>query len=217
MRCDNGVIPRIFAFPVKRYGGWVACGQCSSAGMLRALGRVGAIDAAAWWREVEINLRGPFLFTHAVLPGMIARRRGRIINIASRAGLQAIETGSAYCVSKAALIRLTENIALETGAYGIATFAIHPGTVRTPMTAYLHDSDEAGQSAPAVQQWFRQLYAEGRDTPIERSVELVLELASGRADALSGCYLEVGDDLDTLVAQAEAIKREGCLQLRLRK
>lgn len=187
----------------------------NNAGMLRALGVVAEIDADAWWREVEINLRGPFLFAHSVLPGMIVRRRGRIINVASAAGLQAIETGSAYSVSKAALIRLSENIALESSSYGIATFAIHPGTVRTPMNAYMHDSDEAGRRSPEVQQWFRQLYAEGRDTPIERSVELVLALASGRADALSGCFLNVQDDLDALVSQAEAIQREERLRMRL--
>jgi NAD(P)-dependent dehydrogenase (short-subunit alcohol dehydrogenase family) len=189
----------------------------NNAGVLRALGVVAEIDADEWWREVEINLRGPFLFAHAVLPGMIARRGGRIINVASGAGLDAVATGSAYCVSKAALIRLSENIALETTSYGISTFAIHPGTVRTPMNAYVHDSDEAGRRAPQVQQWFRQLYAEGRDTPIERPVELVLTLASGRADALSGCFLDVGDDLDALVSQAEAIQREDRLRMRLSK
>jgi NAD(P)-dependent dehydrogenase (short-subunit alcohol dehydrogenase family) len=189
----------------------------NNAGVLRALGVVAQVDADAWWREVEINLRGPFLFARAVLPGMISRRRGRIINVASGAGLEAIETGSAYCVSKAALIRLSENIGVETESAGIATFAIHPGTVRTPMNAYLHDSDEAGQSAPGVQQWFRELYAAGRDTPIQRPVELVLRLASGQADALSGCFLDVNDDLDTLVAQAETIQREGRLRMRLSK
>jgi NAD(P)-dependent dehydrogenase (short-subunit alcohol dehydrogenase family) len=189
----------------------------NNAGVLRALGVVAEIDADEWWREVEINLRGPFLFAHAVLPGMIARRGGRIINVASGAGLEAVATGSAYCVSKAALIRLSENIAVETASYGISTFAIHPGTVRTPMNAYVHDSDEAGRHAPEVQQWFRQLYAEGRDTPIERPVGLVLALASGRADALSGCFLDVRDDLDTLVSQAETIQRDDRLRMRLSK
>jgi NAD(P)-dependent dehydrogenase (short-subunit alcohol dehydrogenase family) len=187
----------------------------NNAGMLQALGVVADIDADDWWREVEVNLRGPLLFAKAVLPGMIVRRRGRIINVASGAGLQAIATGSAYCVSKSALIRLSETIALETGAYGIATFAIHPGTVRTPMNAYLHDAEAVGRSAPEVQKWFRQLYAEGKDTPIERPVELVLTLASGRADALSGCFLDVHNDIDALIADAEAIQRGERLRMRL--
>jgi NAD(P)-dependent dehydrogenase (short-subunit alcohol dehydrogenase family) len=148
---------------------------------------------------------------------MIARRSGRIINVASAAGLGAVATGSAYSVSKAALIRLSETIALETERYGIATFAIHPGTVRTPMNAYVHDAEEVGRSAPDVQQWFRQLYAEGNDTPIERPVELVLTLASGRADLLSGCFLDVRDDIDALIADAEAIQQGERLKMRLRE
>ena len=56
----------------------------NGAGSFRALGNAAQVDPAEWWREVEINLRGPFLCAHAVLPGMIARRRGRIINIVER-------------------------------------------------------------------------------------------------------------------------------------
>jgi hypothetical protein len=52
-----------------------------------------------------------------------------------------------------------------------------------------------------VQQWFQGLFAEGRDTPIERSVHTVLRLAAGDADALSGRYLSVEDDFDTLADQ----------------
>ena len=59
----------------------------NSAGSFQALGAAAQIDPDEWWREVEINLRGPFLCAHAVLPGMMARRSGRIINIASAAGL----------------------------------------------------------------------------------------------------------------------------------
>jgi NAD(P)-dependent dehydrogenase (short-subunit alcohol dehydrogenase family) len=189
----------------------------NNAGRLHALGVVADVDADDWWREVEVNLRGPLLCIKAVLPGMIARRHGRIINVASAAGLGAVATGSAYSVSKAALIRLSETIALETGMYGIATFAIHPGTVRTPMNAYVHDAEEVGRSAPEVQQWFRELYAEGNDTPIERPVELVLTLASGRADSLSGCFLDVRDDIDALVVDAEAIQHGERLRMRLRE
>ena len=60
----------------------------NGAGSFQALGNAAQVDPAEWWREVEINLRGPFVCAHAVLPGMIARRRGRIINIVSAAGLQ---------------------------------------------------------------------------------------------------------------------------------
>jgi 3-oxoacyl-[acyl-carrier protein] reductase len=59
----------------------------NNAGVLRAIGRVTELDADDWWREVEINVRGPFLCSQAVLSGMITRQRGRIINVASVGGL----------------------------------------------------------------------------------------------------------------------------------
>jgi len=72
------------------------------------------------------------------------------------------------------------------------------------MNDYVHDSPEVAKIAPGVQQWFQALYAQGLDTPIERSVHLVLRLAAGDADALSGRYLSVDDDLDALVKQVVA-------------
>jgi NAD(P)-dependent dehydrogenase (short-subunit alcohol dehydrogenase family) len=188
----------------------------NSAGSFRALGSITEIDPDDWWREVEINVRGTFLCTRAALPGMLARGRGRIINIASAAGLRALPTTSAYCLSKTAVIRFSESLALEHGDRGVCAFAMHPGTVRTPLTNYIVESDEIGQRAPWVQQWFQQLYQDGGDTPIQRSVELLLFLASGKADALSGRFIDVDDDLDALVQQAEAIQRDDLFTLRLR-
>jgi len=188
----------------------------NTAGVFRALGPIAEVDPDGWWREVEINVRGTYLCTRAVLPGMLARQQGRIINLASAAGLQSIPLTSAYCVSKTAVIRLTESLALETSNQGIRFFAMHPGTVRTPMSNYAAESDEVKQRAPFVQQWFQQLYREGGDTPIERSVELMMLLASGKADALSGRYIDVDDDLDGLLQQADAIERDDLYTLRLR-
>ena len=158
----------------------------NNAGVFRAFGSIGTVDPTAWWQEIEVNLRGPFLYTHAVLPAMQARHMGRIINVASGAGLGSILLASAYNVSKTALIRLSETLAQETADAGIRVFAIHPGTVRTPMNAFVHDSPEVSQQAPPIQGWFRTLYAEGRDTPIERAVALVMRLAAGDIESGSG-------------------------------
>ena len=130
--------------------------------------------------------------------------------------MQAIETVSAYGVSKAALIRFTETLAAETQPYGIAVLAAHPGTVRTPMSEHAATSPQIQERAPMVQQWFQQLFAEGGDTPIEQAVAFMLAMASGLADALSGCYLSVDDNLEGMVAEAEAIQREARLRLHLR-
>ena len=183
----------------------------NNAGVVTPLGPIWEVDAEAWWRCVDINLRGSFLCTKAVLPNMIARRQGRILNMASGAGLEAFAYVSAYVTSKTALIRFTENVAVETQAYGISAFAIEPGTVRTAMSEYLYGSEAGQQWVP----WFRQIFDEGRDDPMEQLTRLVLSLASGQADALSGCTISIADDLTELLKRAVAIKQEELYTLKM--
>lgn len=187
----------------------------NSAGVLTAAGLFAELDPDEWWREVEINLRGTFLCVRAVLPAMIGRGQGRIINLASGAGLWAIETVSAYCVGKAAVIRLSESVAIEAAPYGIAVFAMDPGTVRTPMTENAMRSEVIGRRAPGVQATFQELDAKDLFVPIERPVQLVLDLASGKADALSGYFISVEDDLDALIALAGTEPSDDRHRLRL--
>jgi len=189
----------------------------NNAGAIRALGSVADVDPDDWWRELEINLRGPELFMHALLPRMIQRGRGRVINVASAAGLNPIADHSAYVVSKTALIRLTEIAARETQAQGVRLFAIHPGTVRTPMLDDLVQSAEMAQRAPQLIQFFKDLYAQDRLEPISGAIDLVLLLASGQADALTGCFLSVRDDVPALIQQATTIQKEGRRRLGLRE
>jgi NAD(P)-dependent dehydrogenase (short-subunit alcohol dehydrogenase family) len=188
----------------------------NNAGMNRALGRIGEVEPEEWWRELEVNFRGPLLFAQAVLPGMRKRKGGRIVNIASAAGLQAFEGSSAYDVSKTALIRLSESIAVEGRGDNIACFAIHPGAVPTAMGAHVLASADIRQRAPAFCALLEGLFSSGRASPIEASVELVLLLVSGAADALSGCYLSVGDDMPALLDDAAAIQQAERRKLRLR-
>jgi NAD(P)-dependent dehydrogenase (short-subunit alcohol dehydrogenase family) len=82
-----------------------------------------------------VDLRGPVYCSRAVLPGMLRRGRGRIINVSSGLGFEAMLLLSAYAVSKAALYRLSENLAAETRAQGIQVFTIDPGLVHTDMGA----------------------------------------------------------------------------------
>src|SRR5262249_47406851 len=105
----------------------------NNAGVGGPIGPLAESDPDEWWRCVEVNLKGPLLCSRAVLPGMLARRRGRIVNIASGAGTHPIPNLSAYVTSKTSLIRLTENLAAETEPSGVRVFAVQPGTVRTAM------------------------------------------------------------------------------------
>jgi NAD(P)-dependent dehydrogenase (short-subunit alcohol dehydrogenase family) len=196
---DPDAASRVAATVIEAFGSITLL--VNNAGQFRAFGLLGHVDPAAWWRELEVNLRGPFLYAHAVLPHMRARGAGRIINVASGAGLSPIPNASAYGVSKTALIRLTETLAHETAATGIAVFALDPGTMRTPMNDYVHSAPEVAQAAPYIQEWFQKVYAEGLDRPISDAANLMLRLARGEADALSGSFVSVADDLDALVRE----------------
>lgn len=211
--CDPGATTQVVA-TVEREFGPISL-LINNAGQFRVFGTVDEVDSTAWWQDLEVNVRGPFLYMHSVLPSMRVRQQGRIINLASGAGLEAMPTLSAYGVSKTALIRLTETVAQETAADSIYVFAIHPGTVKTPMNAYVHDSPEVAQSAPHVQAWFRELYATGGDTPIEQAVSLVVRLAAGKGDTLSDCFLSVEDDLDSLIQLRRNGAPQGYRTLRL--
>jgi NAD(P)-dependent dehydrogenase (short-subunit alcohol dehydrogenase family) len=186
----------------------------NNAGIITPLGPAWEVEPAEWRRAMEVNVYGPYLCAAAVLRGMIGRRRGRIVNMASTAGLQAIAYASAYVVSKTALIRLAESLAAETKEHGISVFAIHPGTVHTPMNDYLTESQPGRTWVP----WFRSRFVEaGTYDAMEPVVELVNFLATGTADALSGCFFGVSEDLADLKQRAEAIQAKSLYTLRLRE
>jgi len=92
------------------------------------------LDIGAWDHTLAVNLRGPAVLCARVLPGMRARRRGFIVNIASEAGVFVYPGMGAYAVSKHALRVLTELLQEENQALGIKAWAVCPGMVDTPMS-----------------------------------------------------------------------------------
>jgi NAD(P)-dependent dehydrogenase (short-subunit alcohol dehydrogenase family) len=185
----------------------------NNAGTLGPLGPIWEADPEDWWHSVEVNLRGPYLCSRALLPGMIERRRGRIINLSTSAATVAVAHMGAYVIAKTALIRFTENLAAELINSGVSVFAIDPGTVRTAMTEHLLESEAGKKWLP----WFRKLFDRGRDVPADKAAQLVVQLAAGRADALSGRFLDVSDDLEKLLGRGEEVKRAGLYTLRVGK
>jgi NAD(P)-dependent dehydrogenase (short-subunit alcohol dehydrogenase family) len=189
----------------------------NNAGVSGPVGTLWEIDPVEWWETLEVNLRGAFLCSRAVLPAMIRRGRGRIVNVASSAGLRPWPLISAYAVSKAALLHFTENLAKETRGRGVYAFAIHPGIVRLGMVARALEMDPAPESPEGqIVAWFHEQVTAGRDVPPERSAQLVVELASGRADRLSGRYIDVDDDLASLLQRVDEIEAQSLYTLRLR-
>jgi NAD(P)-dependent dehydrogenase (short-subunit alcohol dehydrogenase family) len=180
----------------------------NNAAVATPVGPVWEVEPDAWWRTIEVNLRGPLLCARAVLPGMIRRRSGRIVNIVAVAAFNPAPFMSAYASSKAALISLTEDLAAETREHGIAVFAIRPGLVQTRMQDELMASPyvqrRRGPQAPAL-------------VPAARAAEAVVFAATGRADALTGRFVDVTrDEIAELAQRADEIVGADRLTMRLR-
>jgi 3-oxoacyl-[acyl-carrier protein] reductase len=156
------------------------------------------IDPDEWWRVYEVNVLGVHQCCRTVIPGMLARGRGRIIITGSGAAYLPGGSSTAYAPSKAAVCRYGEMLANEL-AGRIPVFVFSPGLVRTDLTAGAFADD-----AP----W----------TPPELAPELVRRLATGRHDALAGRYLHAEhDDVDALLDRIDEVRERDLNAIRLRR
>jgi 3alpha(or 20beta)-hydroxysteroid dehydrogenase len=110
-----------------------------------AFGSIQDTEPAVFERTISINLTGCWLGMHHTVPSIRRRGGGSIVNISSTAGLQGYANLGAYVASKWGLRGLTKTAALELGPQGIRVNSIHPGPIRTPMTADLGENVAAAQ------------------------------------------------------------------------
>ena len=134
-------------------------------------------DPDEWWSVMETNLRGPFLLARALVPGMLARGGGRVVDLNSGAGSHDMDGATAYNASKTALLRLGSNLHRSGLARGLRTFEVAPGVVQTDLTAAM--DMHVGRT-----EW----------TPVERTVEMIVAIATGELDAWSGTFVRVTHD-----------------------
>jgi len=106
------------------------------------------MTAAEFRLVIDIDLNGPFIMAKAVLPGMMKKRAGKIINICSMMSELGRETVSAYAAAKGGLKMLTKNIASEYGEYNIQCNGLGPGYIATPQTAPLRETQADGSRHP---------------------------------------------------------------------
>lgn len=182
----------------------------NNAGVHTAAGPVGEDDTDAWWHDITVNLRGPYLVCRAALPHM--GPGSTIVNVSSGAGMRGFPYSSAYGASKAALTHFTESLALELSAREIAVFAIRPGTIKTSITGIL-DTPMGRKYLGHVARLF-EADSELLVAP-ERPARLVVDLCDSKAAVLSGRMISVLDDLPLLIEQSERIVEEHLYQLRL--
>ncbi len=119
----------------------------NNAGIIKRIPMV-EMSAKDFRQVIDVDLNGPFIVTKAVLPSMMERRKGKIINICSMMSELGRETVSAYAAAKGGLKMLTKNIASEYGAYNIQCNGIGPGYIATPQTAPLREIQPDGSRHP---------------------------------------------------------------------
>ncbi|MGH6952615.1 MAG: SDR family NAD(P)-dependent oxidoreductase, partial [Alphaproteobacteria bacterium] len=147
-------------------------------------GRAEDLPLAEWQKTLAVNLTGTFLCCQEIGRPMIARKRGKIVNLGSRCGFVGIPFNAAYNASKAGIVSLTQSLAVEWAIHNIQVNAIVPGFVRTPMmAATLADP-------PALEVYARKIPL-GRISEPEDLVGAAVFLSSAASDYVTGAALFV--------------------------
>ncbi len=170
----------------------------NNAGTMRAVGPVWQVDPIDWWMDVQTSLAGAFLCSRQVIPGMIARGRGRILNVVSYAAVRPSPYQSAYAAAKAGLVSLTEDLAASLRPHGLYAFAVAPGFTDTAMTRSL-------VSSAAARRWMPEL-ALREPVPAQQSTRLITWLATGSGDELNGRLLHPLDDVEALLVHVDQVR-----------
>ena len=177
-----------------------------AAGVCAALGPTWEVATANWRADVETGLVGALVLVRRVVPGMVARRRGRVIALNSYAAVRPAPHQSAYAAGKAGLASLVESLDQELEGTGVRAFSVTPGFVWTEMTS-------------AMAETLMVLYArreERRATTAARRRARGPD-PRGDADALSGGSCHALDDVDDLLARVGEIEADDLYAPRLRR
>jgi NAD(P)-dependent dehydrogenase (short-subunit alcohol dehydrogenase family) len=148
------------------------------------------VDPDSWWDEVTVNLRGPMLCTRFVLPHMMTRGEGIIINMAG--GTQ-IPGRTSYCCSKVALGRLTDLLVKELASVGspIVVFSMGPGLVKTKRTLVEAESEQGRRWNPGT----KKAFDAGEDRPPEDCARAAAKLIARAGPEINGQFFAAGDVL----------------------
>ena len=168
----------------------------NNAGAFCSIGPIWEVDPEEWWSDIEINLKSAFYCSRAVLPSMLLRRHGRIVNVIGGGTSRPLPYGSAYSISKTGTLRLTECLAATLEGTGVICLAMDPGLVATDLTRFQMDSASGSKYLPGVAQRLRN----GEHVPPAFAAQLAVEIASGRFDRLAGRAIGATEDLDAVEA-----------------
>lgn len=156
----------------------------NNAGVYGPMGRIEAIDWQAWVEAIQINLLGAVYCCRAVLPHFRSNRYGKIINLSGGGATNPLPNISAYAASKAAVVRFTETLALETSDDHIDVNSVAPGALVTKM---MDDLAAAGPAAVGADFYARMMKIRDEGgTPLDKGAALCTWLASAESDGITG-------------------------------
>jgi NAD(P)-dependent dehydrogenase (short-subunit alcohol dehydrogenase family) len=180
----------------------------NAAGMTRYSPFEAETSIDAWWRVLEVNVRGCVALMQAVLPSMKARRTGTIISVSSTSGSLDISFNTAYATSKAAMIKFHQDLDVEIRDRGIRSYAGHPGSVPTDLSkADGAVNMEAMGKNPRMQEVMEKFQEMEYQTPELSANTFVALGADEDARFLSGMHVDSQFDLGGMIEEAK--KGEG--------
>jgi NAD(P)-dependent dehydrogenase (short-subunit alcohol dehydrogenase family) len=151
-------------------------------------GRLHETSLADFDRCVQVNLRGTYLVSRAVIPAMLAQGQGSIIHMASITGILGLPGLAIYSATKGALIALTRAMSTDYAPFGIRVNAVSPGTIDSPM---LHNFIAEQANPEYVRRAFDEMHPIGRVGTIDEVANVFLFLASDEASYVTGANYEV--------------------------
>ncbi len=162
----------------------------NNAGMVRP-SPVTKTDVRVWEEHLKVNLTGAFLCSLKVLPGMISRQRGRIINVAGTTGLTGFSNLAALCASKHGLVGFTRALAVEVGHKGVTVNAICPGFVDTPSTKESLEvlAEKQGMELDALIDSLKARNPQNRLFTADEVAETITWLASPGSQGINGSII----------------------------
>ncbi|WP_034490147.1 gluconate 5-dehydrogenase [Butyrivibrio fibrisolvens] len=161
------------------------------------------MSVGEWNAVINVDLTGPFICSKAVLPDMIEKKSGKIINACSMMSEFGRETVSAYAAAKGGLKMLTRNICSEYGQYNIQCNAIGPGYIATPQTAPLREKQPDGSMAP-FDRFIRSKTPAQRWGHTEDLMGLAVFLASPASDFINGQVVYIDGGISAYIGQDPA-------------
>ena len=188
----------------------------NNAGISGPIGPLQGNNVEDWVATVNVNLTGTFLVCRAAIPVMLEQGGGRIINLSGAGVANAWSNMSAYCASKAAVVRMTEVLAQELQDKSIFVNALGPGSVHTSMwEAMTEQAAEAG--ADFIHQLGQRVLS-GGGASIDDCAELAVWLASGESGDLTGRIISAaGDDFRSMAPMVDEIMAGDAYTLRVVK